>query len=227
MGYEMSLARRDALLNWAAAEDAHIVEDDYDGDYRYEGRPITSLQDMASDRVVYVASFNKILFPGLRIAYALVPEALVGAFVDAKHAADGHTALLSQGVLASFITEGHLAQHLRTTRAIYNERRLAFLDEAQALDRLLEFEPAIAGMHVTGLFRDAGIDDRAVAAESTRRGVPVDPLSKYGAIDCAGLVFGYAGAARDETRERLSIVRRSIVDLTAAQPASRSTALRD
>jgi GntR family transcriptional regulator/MocR family aminotransferase len=227
MGYEMSMARRDALLNWAAAEDAHIVEDDYDGDYRYEGRPITSLQDMASDRVVYVASFNKILFPGLRIAYALVPEALVGAFVDAKHAADGHTALLSQGVLASFITEGHLAQHLRTTRAIYNERRLAFLDEAQALDGLLEFEPAIAGMHVTGLFRDAGIDDRAVAAESTRRGVPVDPLSKYGAIDCAGLVFGYAGAARDETRERLSIVRRSIVDLTTAQPASRSAALRD
>jgi GntR family transcriptional regulator/MocR family aminotransferase len=214
MGYEMSLTRRDALLNWAAAEDAHIVEDDYDGDYRYEGRPITSLQDMARDRVVYVASFNKILFPGLRIAYALVPEALVGAFVDAKHAADGHTALLSQGVLASFIAEGHLARHLRTTRAIYNERRLAFLEEAKILDGLLEFEPAIAGMHVAGLFRDACIDDRAVAAESIRRGVPVDPLSKYGAIDCRGLVFGYAGASRDDARKRLNVVRRSIIDIS-------------
>jgi len=73
--------------------------------------------------VIYVGSFNKILFPGLRVAYALVPEPLVGAFVDAKHAADGHTALLSQGVLAAFISEGHLAHHLRTTRDIYNERR--------------------------------------------------------------------------------------------------------
>jgi GntR family transcriptional regulator/MocR family aminotransferase len=212
MGYEMSLARRDALLNWAAAEDAHVVEDDYDGDYRYEGRPITSLQDMDCDRVVYVASFNKILFPGLRIAYALVPEALVGAFVDAKHAADGHTALLSQGVLAAFITEGHLAQHLRTTRAMYNERRLAFLEEARILDSLLEFEPAIAGMHVTALFRDAAIDDRAVAADCVRHGVAVDPLSKYGAIDRGGLVFGYAGATRDKTRECLRVVRRSIID---------------
>jgi len=214
MGYEMSLARRDALLTWAAAEDACIVEDDYDGDYRYEGRPITSLQDMDCDRVVYVGSFNKILFPGLRIAYALVPEALIGAFVDAKHAADGHTALLSQGVLASFITEGHLAQHLRTTRAIYNERRLAFLEEAQMLEGLMEFEPAIAGMHVTGLFRNASIDDRAVAAESARRGVPVDPLSKYGAIDRGGLVFGYAGAPRDESRQRLKVVRQAIIDVS-------------
>jgi len=219
MGYEMSLARRDALLKWAAAEYAFIVEDDYDGDYRYVGRPITSLQDMDCSRVVYVASFNKILFPGLRIAYAIVPEALVGAFVDAKHAADGHTALLSQGVLASFIAEGHLGQHLRATRKMYNERRLGFLDEAQILEGVLEFEPAIAGMHVTGLFRDAGIDDRAVAAECARRGVAVDPLSKYGAVDCGGLVFGYAGASRDATREGLKIVRQSIADMSRQRRA--------
>jgi GntR family transcriptional regulator/MocR family aminotransferase len=212
MGYEMSLARRDALLNWAATEDAYIVEDDYDGDYRYEGRPITSLQAMDCNRVIYVGSFNKILFSGLRIAFALVPEALAGAFVDAKHVADGHTALLSQAVLAAFIADGHLAQHLRTTRAIYNDRRLAFLEEAKSLGELLEFEPAIAGMHVTALFRDAGVDDRAVAAESLRRGVAVDPLSKYGAVERGGLVFGYAGASRDETRECLRVVRSAIIE---------------
>ena len=214
MGNEMSLPRRDALLRWAAAEDACIVEDDYDGDYRYEGRPITSLQDMDCNRVIYIGSFNKILFPGLRIAYAIVPQALVAAFVDAKHAADGHTALLSQGTLAAFIAEGHLAQHLRTTRAVYNERRLAFLEEARMLDGLLRFEPAIAGMHVTGLFLDAGIDDRAVAAECARQGVPLDPLSKYGAVDCGGLVFGYSAATREQTREGLKIVRRSIVEVS-------------
>jgi GntR family transcriptional regulator / MocR family aminotransferase len=212
MGCEMSQARRDALLNWAAAEDAYIVEDDYDGDYRYEGRPITSLQAMDCNRVIYVGSFNKILFSGLRIAFTLVPESLAGAFVDAKHVADGHTALLSQAVLAAFIAEGHLAQHLRTTRAIYNERRLVFLEEAKSLGELLEFEPAIAGMHVTALFRDARVDDRAVAAESLRRGVAVDPLSKYGATDRGGLVFGYAGASRDETRECLRVVRSAIID---------------
>ena len=115
-------------------------------------------------------------------------------------------------MLAAFITEGHLAQHLRTTWAVYNERRLAFLDEAQVLDELLAFEPAIAGMHVTGLLRDARVDDRAVAAECARRGVFVDPLSKYGAIDGGGLVFGYAGAARNEARECLTVVRRAIID---------------
>jgi GntR family transcriptional regulator / MocR family aminotransferase len=217
MGYEMSLARRRALLAWAATAEAGVVEDDYDGDYRYEGRPITSLQDMDCDRVVYVASFNKILFPGLRIAYAIVPEALVGPFVDAKHAADGHTALLSQGVLASFIAEGHLAQHLRATRTAYDERRRAFLEEARILDGMLEFQPAIAGLHVTGLFRDTTVEDRRVAAECAGRGVSVDPLSKYGS-DRAGLVFGYVGASRDRTRDCLEVVRRAITEVARARP---------
>jgi GntR family transcriptional regulator/MocR family aminotransferase len=214
MGYELSPARRSALLSWAEAEDAHIIEDDYDGDYRYEGRPLTSLQDMNRDRVIYLGSFNKILFPGLRIAYAIVPEALVGCFVDAKHAADGHTALLSQGVLASFIREGHLAQHLRATRTLYNERRLAFLQEAKVLHPWLDFAPAIAGMHVATLFRNPSLDDRAVAAECLKRGVRVDPLSKYGAVDRGGLVFGYSGAPREVARESLGAVRRSIEEIS-------------
>ena len=98
LGYEMSLERRKALLDWATKQEAYVLEDDYDGDYRYEGRPIASLQGMdGNGRVIYIGSFNKILFPGLRIAYAIVPEALVGAFVDAKHVADGHTALADTG----------------------------------------------------------------------------------------------------------------------------------
>src|SRR5258708_30492634 len=164
--------------------------------------------------VIYVGSFNKILFPALRIAYAIVPAPLIAAFVDAKHAADGHTALLSQGVLAAFISEGHLAHHLRMTRDIYNERRLAFLEEAHVLRGLMEFGPATAGMHVTGLFKDAGIVDRAVAAACATRGVAVDPLSKYGATGRGGLVFGFAGAPRDKARECLKVVRRAITHQT-------------
>ena len=212
LGVEMSLARRKALLDWALEQDAYIIEDDYDGDYRYEGRPIASLQGMdGSGRVIYVGSFNKILFPGLRIAYAIVPEPLVAAFVDAKHVADGHTALLTQGVLAAFIHEGHLARHLRKTRAIYDERRLAFLEEANVLADVLEFGPATAGMHVTGIFKQAlGVDDRAVAAACARAGIEVHPLSKYGVTDRSGLVFGFAGTSRAAARSGLEIVRRAV-----------------
>ncbi len=215
LGYEMSLARRQALLSWAREVDAYIVEDDYDGDYRYEGRPIASLQGMDADgRVIYVGSFNKILFPALRIAYAIVPEPLVGAFVDAKHVADGHTANLTQGVLAAFIKEGHLARHLRRTRAIYDERRLAFLQEARVLAELLEFGPARAGLHVTALFKGAlarGADDRAVSAACARAGIEVHPLSKYGATDRPGLVFGFAVASPEASRLGLAVVRRVLV----------------
>lgn len=212
MGYEMSMERRQALLDWTRQHDAYVIEDDYDGDYRYEGRPIASLQGMDDDgRVIYVGSFNKILFPALRIAYAIVPEPLVAAFVDAKHVADGHTALLMQGVLAAFIHEGHLARHLRKTRTIYDERRLDFLEQARALAEALEFGPATAGMHVAALFKPGlAIDDRAVAAECARAGVVVHPLSKYGASERGGLVFGFAGASHAATRSGLEIVGQAI-----------------
>ncbi len=214
LGYEMSLERRKQLLDWAQQRDAYVVEDDYDGDYRYEGRPIASLQGMdGNGRVIYIGSFNKILFPALRIAYAIVPVPLVGAFVDAKHVADGHTTLLNQGVLAAFIHEGHLARHLRKTRAIYDERRVAFLEEAKVLADVIEFGPARAGMHVTGIFKQGQrrrIDDRAVAAECASAGVEVHPLSKYGVTDRGGLVFGFAGASRAVSRSGLEIVRRAL-----------------
>lgn len=216
LGYEMSLDRRKSLLEWALRRDAYVIEDDYDGDYRYEGRPIASLQGMdGNSRVIYVGSFNKILFPGLRIAYAIVPTPLVGPFIDAKHVADGHTALLNQGVLAAFIQEGHLASHLRKTRAIYDERRQAFLEEAKVLEDLLEFGPAHAGLHVTAMFkprRARHIDDRAVAADCIQAGVEVHPLSKYGASERGGLVFGFASASREDARAGLKIVRRALLN---------------
>jgi GntR family transcriptional regulator/MocR family aminotransferase len=214
LGYEMSLKRREALFEWAQEQKAYIVEDDYDGDYHYEGRPIASLQGMdRGECVIYVGSFNKILFSALRIAYAIVPVPLIGAFVDAKHVADGHTALLNQGVLAAFINEGHLARHLRDTRAIYDERRLAFLEEAETLTDLLDFGPATAGMHVTGVFKDSlrRADDRSVATECARSNIMVDPLSKYGDIARGGLMFGFAGASRAISRSGLEVVRRAIV----------------
>ncbi|MCP3138591.1 aminotransferase-like domain-containing protein [Pyxidicoccus xibeiensis] len=170
----------------------------------------------------YLGSFNKLLFPGLRLAYAIVPEPLVGAFVDAKHVADGHTALLTQGVLAAFIQEGHLARHLRETRALYDERRRAFLEEARVLADSLDFGPARAGMHVTGLFKVGGMDDRAVAEECARLGIVVHPLSRYGATGRGGLVFGFAGAPRAAMRSGLGLVRRAIRSASGRAPQKRA-----
>lgn len=225
LGVELSLPRRHALLDWARRRDAYLLEDDYDGDYRYHGRPIASLQGMDDHgRVVYIGSFNKILFPALRIAYAIAPAPLVDAFVDAKHIADGHTALLMQGVLAAFIDEGHLGTHLRKTRAAYDQRRLAFLEHTQALQPWLRFGPATAGLHVAATFADAAaaLDDRAIAAACAEAGVIVHPLSKYGLPPSAGvparggLVFGFAGSERAQTRRGLEIVARVLQRACAA-----------
>lgn len=211
LGVELSLERRRTLLDWAHERDAYVLEDDYDGDYRYEGRPIASLQGMDHhDRVIYIGSFNKILFPALRIAYAIVPEPLVDAFVDAKHIADGHTALLMQGALAAFIEEGHLGRHLRKTRAAYDQRRLAFLKEAQTLRTWLNFGPALAGMHVAAGFTDtaASLDDRAVSAVCGEAEILVHPLSKYGETRRGGLVFGFASTLPHRMHNELGRIRK-------------------
>jgi len=221
LGVELSLPRRRALLDWAHERDAYVLEDDYDGDYRYQGRPIASLQGMDErGRAIYIGSFNKILFPALRIAYAIVPEPLVDAFVDAKHIADGHTALLMQAALAAFVEEGHLAAHLRKTRAAYDRRRLAFLDEARALQPWLRFGPALAGMHVAARFTDAAaaLDDRAVAAACVAAGTLVHPLSKYGECGRGGLVFGFAGGERAQARRGLETVARALESVRSAPP---------
>ena len=116
------------------------------------------------------------------------------------------------GKIPAFIHEGHLARHLRKTRAIYDERRLAFLEEAKVLADLMEFGPARAGMHVTGLFKQTQrVDDWSVAAECARAGVQVHPLSRYGATDRGGLVFGFAAASRAVCRQGLEVVRRAIL----------------
>jgi GntR family transcriptional regulator/MocR family aminotransferase len=216
LGCEMSIERRKALLEWAVGSDAYVIEDDYDGDYRYEGRPIASLQGMdPHGRVLYVGSFNRILFPALRIAYAIVPEPLVGPFVDAKHVTDGHTALLMQGVLAAFIQEGYLAEHLRKTRVIFDERRRAFLEAAGSLSDWLELGPARAGLHVAALFRDQRIDDQAVAAQCARAGVDVKPLSTFGVPNKKGLIFGFAAAAIPAIKPALEIVRKAAMEQAA------------
>jgi GntR family transcriptional regulator/MocR family aminotransferase len=219
LGVEMSQGRREALLAWAREREAFIVEDDYDGDYRYAGRPLAALQAMdRSGRVIYVGTFNKTLFPSIRTAFAVVPEDLVQAMIDAKHVADGHNASLAQAALAEFISAGHFATHLRRTRAAYDERRKALLAALETLGDGVRVGPSNGGMHVT-VHLDFPCDDQAVAEACARRGVEVRALSRYRmAPGSPGLVVGYASAAPSRIRSAMAVVRDALEQARGERP---------
>jgi GntR family transcriptional regulator/MocR family aminotransferase len=152
LGVTMTLARRLALLAWAERARAWIVEDDYDSEFRYTGHPLAALQGLDEHaRVLYVGTFNKVMFPALRLAYLIVPLDLVDPFSNAREWLDGFTAAGMQAVMADFMRRGHFVQHIRRMRAIYHERRdaLCAAVERHAGDRV-RLGPADGGMHVVG-----------------------------------------------------------------------------
>jgi GntR family transcriptional regulator/MocR family aminotransferase len=205
LGATLSPERRGALLGWAERNDSWIVEDDYDRDYRYVGRPPPALQsDDTADRVIYIGSFSKVMFPSLRIGYVVVPERLVEPFVRVRVALDVASSTLDQAVLADFIDEGHLDRHVRRTRNLYLARR----DElVRSIDRhardLLTVVHQDAGTQLTA-FLPAGVDDREVVRLAAERGVSANPLSRYYMGEPrSGLVLGFAGGREDETDRAL------------------------
>ncbi|MDW8123424.1 MAG: PLP-dependent aminotransferase family protein [Geminicoccaceae bacterium] len=213
LGVTMSLRRRLELLEWARTADAFVLEDDYDSEYRYTGRPLAALQGLDADgRVIYVGTMSKIMFPGLRLGYMVVPEHLVDAFVAVRRASDTHPPMLAQPALAEFIADGSLAQHIRRMRALYAERRARFLALVrELLEGWLEPRPSEAGMHLVG-FLPEGIDDRAVSAQAARLGIEAPALSTFYRHEPArsGLVLGYAGVGESEMRSGLEKLARAI-----------------
>ena len=176
LGVTMSLARRLALLEWARQARAWIIEDDYDSEYRYVGRPLSALQGLdTAGRVVYVGTLSKVLFPSLRLGYLVVPPSLVDVFAGARAIADRHAPLIAQAVLSDFIEDGHFARHIRRTRMLYAERQAALLDVApRELAGRLDVPAAGAGMHLVG-WLPPGIRDRAAAQAAARHGVMAPP----------------------------------------------------
>jgi GntR family transcriptional regulator / MocR family aminotransferase len=169
LGVALSLPRRLALLSWASAEGAWIVEDDYDGEFRYVGRPLPALKSLDRDeRVVYAGSFSKVLFPGLRLGYLVLPEALVATFrhaIGLRHA--GHS-ILDQSVVARLIVDGHFARHLKRMRGLYAGRRRALADALSAVfGDCLAVDVQPGGMHLVawlrGRARDVDVAKRAQA----------------------------------------------------------------
>lgn len=203
LGMPMSMARRNALLEWARLNRAWVVEDDYDSELRYAGHPFPSLQGLDPSRVVYLGTFSKILFPSLRLGYAVVPEDLVDAFCGARVLMDRNPPNADQHVLAAFIAEGHLDRHIRRIRGVYAERREYIIETVERLlpKGLAWLQPSDQGMHMV-LWLASGIDDVAVALAAAESGVAVRAVSPMYASRNGppGLILGL-GAFSDEVIE--------------------------
>ena len=209
IGVTMSLARRLALLEWAAHTGAWVLEDDYDSEYRYGGRPLAAMQGIdETGRVIYVGTFSKTMFPALRVGYLVVPPPLVEPFsVAMRHT--GHSAPVAvQAALADFIGEGHFAAHVRRMRVLYASRQMRLLRAARR-HGLVDVRPAEAGMHlVAELPSDA--DDVAIAARAVAAGVVVRPISTQylGRPSRRALLLGYAGVPEREIDRGVEVLAR-------------------
>ncbi len=190
----MSASRRLQLLHWAQENGSWIIEDDYDSEYRYESAPISSLQGLDNnERVIYIGTFSKVLFPSLRIGYVVVPRDLLGHFVAIRRATDLGSPSLTQEVLAEFINEGHFERHIRRMRLLYKERRSVLVDSLRRdLDVAGEVTGAEAGLHLT-LTLPGLESDYAIALRAASQKLWMWPLSSAytGAAQRNGLILGF------------------------------------
>ena len=208
LGVRMSLPRRLALIEWAKAQRAWIVEDDYDGEFQYGAHRIPALCSLPhAERVLYVGTFSKTLHPGLRLGFIVLPHALAPAFASAKALSDRHSPGEAQEVLARFIAEGHLLRHLRRMRELYLQRQGVMIDAlAKASRGALRLAASEQGMHLVHEL-PAGQSDVPLSARAREAGVFMAPLSAY-TIDSArrGWLFGYAGYEAAALRAAARIV---------------------
>ncbi|MFQ5783749.1 MAG: PLP-dependent aminotransferase family protein [Alphaproteobacteria bacterium] len=198
LGVTMSLRRRLELLQFAQRIGAWILEDDYDSEFRYSGRPLQALQGLDSGGcVIYAGSFSKVLYPSLRMGYLVVPHDLVEAYGAAQRVLSQGIPLLPQLVLADFMREGRYAAHIRRMRMAYGERQRLLVAALQRRARdLIEVQPTAAGMHLVAWLRN-GRDDLQAARTLWQAGIEAIPLSIYAVQDHprGGLLLGFTAVA--------------------------------
>jgi GntR family transcriptional regulator/MocR family aminotransferase len=212
-GGTMPVARRMHLLGWAERNGALVIEDDCDSELRYEGHPQPSLQGLdEADRVLYVASFSKVLFPGLRLGCAVVPSAAVELFIARHEVAYRGPGAVEQRALALFLAEGHFERHLARLRVHYAERQGALLAALAAeLGTVVSARPAAAGTHLVVRIEDVALSATQLAMRGRAIGVAVEPLSFSRRLDGGDreLVLHYARLTPDEIRQGVRLLARA------------------
>ncbi|HKS15064.1 MAG TPA: PLP-dependent aminotransferase family protein [Pseudomonas sp.] len=216
-GVTMSLARRLSLLDWAERNDSWVIEDDYDGEYRYSGAPLAPLAALdRQGRVIYIGTFGKIAFPGLRLGYLVLPAQLAQAFSQARALADRHSEVSSQHVMARFMAQGHFQRHIRRMRrAALSRRNVLKAGWPVDISGLGEMPAVEAGLHVKVVV-DNYAREQELVARAEAAGVEVNPLSSYWLDDCdtpvdnrAGLVLGFAAVPEAQIADALMRLRKA------------------
>jgi GntR family transcriptional regulator/MocR family aminotransferase len=207
-GASMSIARRMQLIDWARHHGSMLIEDDYDSEYRYHGAPLPALYGLAGDvPVVYIGTFSKVMYPGIRLGYLIATDALARRFAAAKWMMDRHTSLLEQMALADFMEEGHLERHVRRMRRLYHQRRTALVS---ALDQHFGDAAEIlgdeAGMHILVRFRNLEREP-----DPARDGVRLTSASKYYVSNAPAdeYVMGFTAVTERALRDGVSRLRRA------------------
>ncbi|MGH9162188.1 MAG: PLP-dependent aminotransferase family protein [Vicinamibacteraceae bacterium] len=218
LGTTMSLRRRMALLKWASRAGACIIEDDYDSEFRFEGRPVPALHSLdGGSHVIVIGSFSKLLFPSLRVGYVVLPASLADYFLAFRLQTDLRSVTFHQAVLCDFIVNGHLGRHLRRMRNLYAERLEALIDAGRThLRGLLRISAVRAGLYTAGLLEN-GMTSREAEAAAAGRGIEAIALDRYTLTrsDPKGVLLGFG--AFDER-----IIRRGVLELAAALTGKRS-----
>ncbi len=214
-GVAMSYGRRRLLLDFAASCNAWILEDDYDSEFRFEGRPLSSLQGMDQhQRVLYLGTFSKVMYPGIKLGYLVVPPALADSFKRGLYELQRPGQVVIQTALAEFIEEGHFARHIRRLRQVYGERRQLLKKALAPVVRVgARLPPAGSGLHLL-VELPPQCNDVRVAELAAEQGLRVYPLSRYciGEAPEKGLIVGYAYAAT----ERIAPYGRILADVIQA-----------
>jgi GntR family transcriptional regulator / MocR family aminotransferase len=213
LGVALSLPRRLALLAWASEARAFIVEDDYDGEFHYVGRPLPALKSLdRNDRVLYAGSFSKVLFPGLRLGYLVLPEAFIGPCTDAIRNQSVGLSTFEQRVVAAFMTEGYFARHLKRMRNLYAARRQTLANALEAVfGERVAVDLAAGGLHLTVRW-DLGVRDTEAAHKAQAAGLAVEALSSRAIRHkCGnGLLLGFTNIAEDAAMNLCRRLERAI-----------------